>query len=412
MDAVGAQPHLLKMMNQSAVLEVVRRSGPISRADVARVTGLSRPTVSQVISGLLAVDLIREVGAGESAVGRKPMLLTFNPDAAFVVGVDLGTTKMLLGFANLEGRILAEQQVPTPVQNGPEGIAAALVTNLARLINLPGIGPARVCGIGVGVSGAVDMESGMVMEASGLGVRDWPLRRMLEERFGLPVFVDNDVNVMLRGEQWKGAVNGHRNALCFSIGSGIGGALLIDGQIHRGSHHIAGEVGCTLFDRSQLMMRHLEGYGPLERSISGPGLVLHVSQRLAAGAESSLRPLWEGGQLLSPREIFAAAREGDALACEVVGWLAQHLALVIGNACLLVDPQIVVLTGSVSTGADLFLPPMLAAMRNFVAFMPEVVVSELGARAGVLGAVAGVLSLGRSSISFHAGESVMMLGAR
>ncbi|MDB4898185.1 MAG: NagC family transcriptional regulator, partial [Firmicutes bacterium] len=234
---------------------------------------------------------------------------------------------------------------------------------------------------------------------------------ILEERFGLPVFVDNDVNVQLRGEQWKGAVAGRTNALCFSIGTGIGGALLIGGQIHRGTHYMAGEVGGTLLDRTQLILNHLEGYGPLERAASGPGLGRYVIGRLDAGASSELRRSWAEGQTVTPREIFAAAYRKDGLALEAVDWLGQHLALMVGNACLLVDPQVVVLTGSVSTGADLFLEPMVAAMRNFVAFMPEVVVSELGARAGVLGAVAGVLSLGISSISFRAGQSVM-LGTR
>jgi glucokinase len=411
-DAVGAQPHLLRMLNQSAVLEVVRKSGQTSRADVARVTGLSRPTVSQAVSSLLAADLIREIGAGESTVGRKPVLLTFNPDAAFVVGVDLGATKMLLGIANLDGKILVEQQVPTPVHGGQDGITAALFSGIARLIQQPGVGPARVCGIGIGVSGAVDTVSGVVIEGSGLGVRRWPLRSLLEERFGLPVFVDNDVNALLRGEQWKGSVGGRQNALCFSIGTGLGGAMLINGQIHRGSHHVAGEVGASLFDRSQLSVNHLNGYGPLERAISGPGLVRYVTMRLEEGADSSLRPQLAGEVPLSPREIFAAARLGDGLALEAADWLAEHLALLVGNGCLLVDPEVVVLTGSVSAGADLFLPRLMAALRNFVVFLPEVAVSTLGARAGVLGAVAGVLSLGRSSISFHAGESVIMMGAR
>ncbi|MDB4893988.1 MAG: hypothetical protein JWN15_250, partial [Firmicutes bacterium] len=185
---MGGRPQLLKQLNQSTVLDVVRTAGPISRADVARSTGLSRPTVSHVVSALLAADLIREIGSGETSVGRKPVLLMFNGDAALVVGVDLGATKMLLGITNLDGQVLAEVQVPTPVQQGVDGVADGLVAAITELISRSGRAMTQVCGIGVGVTGAVDTESGVVLAAAGLGARDWPLRTILEERFGLPVF--------------------------------------------------------------------------------------------------------------------------------------------------------------------------------------------------------------------------------
>jgi predicted NBD/HSP70 family sugar kinase len=188
--------------------------------------------------------------------------------------------------------------------------------------------------------------------------------------------------------------------------------MMIAGQIHRGSHYMAGEVGSTVLDRTLLSRNQLSGYGPLEQAISSLGLAEHAASALAAGSASLLRALWEAGGQITPQAIFEAARQGDDLALSVVTRLSQHLAMLIGNACLLADPEVVVFSGSVATGADLFLPPLLAAMANFVISMPEVVVSKLGTMAGVIGAVEGVLGLGRSSISFHASRSIMMMGTR
>lgn len=406
-----ARPQLLKVLNQSAVLELIRSSSPISRADVARATGLSRPTVSQAVKNLMALDLVREVGAGDAAVGRKPVLLTFNANAAYVIGVDLGATKTLLGVTNLEGKILSERRYATPVEAGLEAVVSSLFVAVEDLLMQAGLSFSQVCGIGVGVSGAVDAD-GTVIDGSGLGASQWPLRRILEERFRVPIVVDNDVNTHLRGEQWKGAAIGRRDALCVSLGTGVGAALLIDGHIHRGSHHVAGEVGTTLADRGLLRTNHHGGYGPLEREMSGPGLVRHAIQQMNSGRDSLLREAWQRGEPITPREIFQAARQQDPLALETVQRLADDLALLLGNTCLVVDPELIVLTGSLTAGADVFLPTVLEYMNNFVLTMPEVVVSSLGAKAGVLGAVAGVLSLGQSSISFHANESVIMMGTR
>jgi predicted NBD/HSP70 family sugar kinase len=412
METMGARPQLLKLMNQSVVLDLIRHRGPISRADLARITNLSRPTVSQAVGTLLAADLVREVGAGDSAVGRKPVLLTFNPNAALVVGVDLGIPNMVLGLANLEGELVAQQQLPTPVSSGLDSIVDTLQVAITTLIHSSGVDPTQVCGIGVGVTGAVNAETGVVIDSTGLGAKQWPLRQLIEDRFHLPVFIDNDVNAMLRGEQWLGAVAGRQNALCFRLDTGIGAAMMIAGQIHRGSHYMAGEVGSTVLDRTLLSQNQLSGYGPLEQAISSLGLAEHAASALAAGSASLLRALWEEGGQIPPQAIFEAARQGDDLALSVVTRLSQHLAMLIGNACLLADPEVVVFSGSVATGADLFLPPLLAAMANFVISMPEVVVSKLGTMAGVIGAVEGVLGLGRSSISFHASRSIMMMGTR
>ncbi|MFZ5824096.1 MAG: ROK family transcriptional regulator [Bacillota bacterium] len=378
---------LMKAINEGAVLKLVRDLGPVSRAEIARLSGLTLPTVGSLLDALSAQGVVQTVGLGASSGGRKPLLYEFNPDAALVIGVDVGGSKMAGGLANLSGQILARDTLTR--ENGPSDPYERLVTLIGFLLEQAPPG-AVIRGIGLGVPGVTNLVEGVVTLAPGLGWSDFPLGRKLEEAFGLPVFLDNDVNTILLGERWFGAAREARNALCVAVGTGIGAAILMDGQLYRGSHEAAGEVGYMISGRDSLR-RPRPGrstFGFLEEQAAGPGIARRGTEALGFPVDAP--------------EVMRLAREGNPAALTVVRETVEHLGLAITNMACLLDPELVILTGGVMRSADLLLDPIREVLDRLVPYPPRLVLSELEEEAGVLGGVALVLETNRRSVLVEA----------
>ncbi len=379
-----ANVQLIKAINEGAVLKLVRDHGPLSRSQIARETGLTNPTVASILESLTAQGVVLPVGLGSSTGGRKPLLFQFNPDAALVIGIDVGATKMTGGLTNLSGKLLARQTITR--DDGPEDPYQRLTDLIRSLLDrAPESIPVR--GIGVGVAGVTNLAQGVVTLAPGLGWSNFPLGARLEQEFGLPVFLDNDVNTILLGEHWFGAARDVADVLCVAIGSGIGASILMDGRLYRGAREAAGEVGYFATD-----MRALQGpavsptsYGFLEQEAAGPGIARRGNRAM-------------GREVTAP-EVMQLAREGHPAAMAVVEETARHLGLAIANMAVLLNPELVILTGGVMRAADLLLEPITAAVHHLVPYPPQIQLSELKEEAGVLGAVALVLESGRTVIS-------------
>lgn len=393
---IAGHPRLMREINEAAVLGLLRRHGELSRTEVARLAHLSHPTVTQLLDALEDRGLVRRIGTGVSQGGRKPALYAFNPDSACVIGVDVGSSKMAGGVIDLAGTLLAEHVVLAPEHPDPEERLCRLIDELLR--RRPPGRPVR--GIGLGVAGVIDLPNGIVTLAPGLGWFDFPLGSRLVHRFGLPVYLDNDVNAILLGEHWLGAARGRRHALCLAVGTGIGAALLVDGRLHRGTHGAAGEVGYVATSPAALARRWKRTeYGSLESLAAGPGIERRAREALASsGRPSALRGPQGGGcacagepAQITARAVFEAAAAGDALALEIVAETALHLASALAGAICLLDPEVVVLTGGVMRAGELLAAPIRRHVEALTPYLPEIVLSTLGLRAGVLGAAALVL---------------------
>ncbi len=378
---------LIKAINEGAVLKLVRDHGPVSRADLARLSGLTQPTVGAMLDSLIAQGVIQTVGLGVSSGGRKPLLYEFNPNSALVVGVDVGGTKMAGALTNLAGKIISRRTLTR--DNGPPDTYERLV-ELIRLLLAEAPPGSYVRGIGLGVAGVISLAEGVVSLAPGLGWSDFPLGRKLEERFNLPVFLDNDVNTILLGERWFGAARNVRNALCVAVGTGIGASILMDGQIYRGARDAAGEVGYCATGREVLRRppTSRSAYGFLEEEAAGPGI----------GRRGTLAL----GRPVAGPEVMRLAAEGNPAAQQVVTETAEHLGLAIANMICLLDPEKVLLTGGVMRSADLLLQPIRDVIARIVPYPTPIVLSELKEDAGILGGVALVLEANRRSIHVEA----------
>jgi glucokinase len=370
---------LLRKVNQSAILELIQENGPISRSEVARRLGLSLPTITRIVSPLIESGLIYEHSSADSSGGRRPILLDFNYRASLIIGICV-QRNMVGALADLNGAILHRMCVPS--QQGEAGLEALIGLISALRVKAGELGvPVR--GAGVGVASIVIQPEGIVTWAPVLAWRDLPLRRLLEDALGLPVVVQNEINLIALGESWRGAGRGVTNLACISVGAGIGAGLVINGQVHNGAHYTAGEIG-YLVPSLRALGTTFEGFGCLEAEAGSNGIVRRTLALLSTGEPSAL----QGQPGLTVDAVLQAARTGDALARAVVCETVDYLSLAIANLSCIMDPQRVIITGELAEFGDLFLEPIVARIHGLLPASPEIVMSELGMDAAALGAVA------------------------
>ena len=366
-----AIPPLLKDLNERTVLETIRAGAPISRAEISRRAGISKPTVSLALQSLLDAELVRETAhdPGRPTYGA----VYFEPvaDAALVLGFDLGARFLRGAVCDLRGRILARQDVE--LRNpGAEVALAAIRTLTPALLETTGKSADVIDGCVVGVPGVVEAATERITLALNVpGLEERPFISELGELLQVPVTVDNDVNLAALGERWQGIARGVDDFVFLSIGTGFGAGLVLGGELHRGHHGFAGEVDWALAGAA----------GDFDPSAVG---VAEIAAQLVKrdGAETSVAPPYDA------RSVFAAARSGDPLAGEVVAEVAKRVAAHVAPIAAVADVALVVLGGGLGTNGDLLLDPIRSLLAEWLPYPPRVEVSSLGDAAVLTGAVA------------------------
>ncbi|MDQ3461023.1 MAG: ROK family transcriptional regulator [Deinococcota bacterium] len=354
------------------ILELIRHQGPLSRAEIARRLGVSKPTVSAGVQLLLGAGLVREGGYAESEGGRRAILIDFNAEAGFVIGMDVGGSAARAALADLQGRVLASHQEPTG-----HGDAAALLAQLGgikrRLTAQIGVDERRVLAVAVGTPGVIDPVLGMVRYAPNLpALEDPAFIHHIGEALGEQVSLENDVNMATLGEQWQGAGQGLSDFVFVSIGTGLGLGLMMDGRLYRGTAGRAGEFGyAPLLGQPD---------SNLEELLCGPTLARR--HREAGG----------GG---SPEEAFDEALAGRQPGKGVIEGFLEHLSLALATLASLLDPQAIILGGGVGSRCAPFLGELHAKLARLSPILPPLAVSTLRGEAGIYGALAVALQESR-----------------
>jgi glucokinase len=367
----------LRALNLERVLAVAMdRRGPFTRAQLIDATGLSAPTVGSLTSQLIRTGLVADLGTGPSRGGRRPSLMAFNPRYGFAAGIDIGPTRTRLAVADLRGEMLAHSIVPTTAEGGtPTATLTRLASDLQALLKEADVEPQHLLAIAAGAPGPVDIDRGVVTVAPNLkGWVDVPMRDILQGAFGAPVLVENDVNLALLGEHWRGAARGHDTCAFIFVGTGIGAAFLIDGGVHRGHHFMAGEIAVMCMG-PQFVEQDFGARGCLE---------------VLAGLEA-LAARWPRAAGRDPAswmsELFEAAEHGDADARKAIDETARLIGIAAANVGTVVDPSIVVLGGALFVQAE----PLVVAVRDVVQRLSrapvQIVVSALGKEAPLAGCV-------------------------
>ncbi|MCL4516072.1 MAG: ROK family protein [Firmicutes bacterium] len=370
----------VRQHNMATLLQLIESRGPISRAELSRISGLSQPTVSGAMEGILKSRLVRAIGAGDSTGGRRPELLAYNAEAGFVVGVDLGGTNLKLGLTDLAGKILHRVDEPTPRENAAEGsVTRAIFAAVERLVKESGIMKKDIIGIGIGAPGVTDPDTGLVALAPAVGWNKTPVKRLLSERFGLPCHVDNDVNAAALAEMTFGSGPRLGNFVFLAIGTGIGAGVVIDGKLHRGRNHAAGEVGYLVIDHTW-NPGSVTDFGCLESMAAAPA-ILRKGVSVLRAPEHNTDPV-------TVEAVFDLARRGDDAAVKVVEEVAGYLGIALANLAVVLDPEAIILGGGVSQAGDLLVELVKRKLKQVSPIVPQVYVSSLGADAGMLGAAA------------------------
>jgi glucokinase len=315
----------------------------------------------------------------------------------YIVGVDVGGTNIVVGAMPVDGsREYAVRSRPTHAHLGQDRVADRIAEMINEVIQLTSqeSGAARgdFVGVGIGSPGPLNRESGVVIVTPNLGWRDFPLRDAVSDRVGLPATLDNDANCATLGEWWCGAARGGRHVVGLTIGTGIGGGLILNGELYHGASDAAGEVGHTSIDGTGRRCK-CGNYGCLEAYASGPAIAERATEALAGDEASLLRTLVDGDlSRITARTVYEAATRGDPLAREVVRETARFLGTGVANLVNIFNPDVVVLAGGVTDAGDALFEPLRAEVRRR-AFRPAVeacriVPGSLAGSAGVVGAVA------------------------
>ncbi|TVT10626.1 ROK family transcriptional regulator [Amycolatopsis bartoniae] len=372
----------MRELNQRAVLERLRDSGPATRPQIAADTGLSKPTVGQALLDLEQHGLVRTAGRTISGPGRSAVVYEVNPAAGHVLGIDIGRGLIRVAVADLSGTVVARLDAPNRARSAGallQSVRATAEDAVARA----GLRMADVVSKVVSTPGVPDPREGTVRRAPNLP--GWERKGLLNElssALGPDVVVENDANLTAVGEYEAGAARGVDVFVCVTVGTGIGMGIVVDGALFRGAHGAAGEVGYLPYGWPPPDSPPREGM--LESSAAGHSVVEMAASR--------------GLDVETAKDVFRLAREGDRRALAAVDEEATRLAFMVASVAAVIDPALVVLGGGIGKNTDLLAEPLTRALTHATPLRPVIVPGELGEEAALTGAIATALRTARDVV--------------
>ncbi len=303
----------------------------------------------------------------------------------YCFGVDIGGTTVKIGLFRTDGELIDKWEIKTRTENEGEAILPDVAKALKNKMSEKGIVPSQVSGIGIGIPAPVD-EKGIVQNTANLGWGYKEVSREMEELTGMKVAAGNDANVAALGEMWLGAGKGHKNLIMVTLGTGVGGGVIVNGQPLTGSHGAGGEIGHLCVNYNETEQCGCGKRGCLEQYASATGIARLAKKRLAKdGTESVLR----GVEKVDAKAVFDALKEGDKLSEEIVEEFGAYLGHAMANLAVVTDPSVIVIGGGVSKAGDILLGYIEKYFKEMVFFANEetkFVLAELGNDAGICGA--------------------------
>jgi glucokinase-like ROK family protein len=375
------------------VLDAIRLRGCRSRTEIVERTGLSRSTVAQRLGELFSYGLVDEDGHAPSTGGRRPRHLRFRAEAGRILTADLGASSIDVALADLGANILEHRAEPADIATGPEAILGRVEILFDQLTESAGQTDGAVWGMGIGIPGPVEFNTGKPVAPPIMpGWDGYPIRERFETRFNAPVWVDNDVNLMAMGEWRHGLAAGHSNVVFVKIGTGIGAGLISDGVLHRGAQGAAGDIGHVQVSDDRGVICRCGNVGCLE-AVAGGAALATAGLLLAKGGESPrLSSMLDRDGSLSAISVAEAAAHGDSASLELITGAGRMVGRTLATVVNFFNPSLVVIGGGVAGAGD----SLLAAIREAVyrRSLPlatrqlHIAPSALGGAAGVTGAAA------------------------
>ncbi len=374
----------VKILNQAKIFSIIRSYGPTTQAQIARVTGLSQPTVTRVIARLQSYGLVITVGKTSSSlkVGRRGDQIAVDTKNFGVVTVIVGTGTTLLTLNNLDGEILEERVFPMIDQQSEpcdySTVLEQIVKFIAELIGKAKELSIPILGIGISVPGMVNDSKGLVINAPTLNWINCPLGADLEKAFPYPICVENDVNLAALGEFGYGAGKGSANFILVYLGEGLGAGVIINNELYRGSHQGAAEVGYMVPNVNEVQRNYQTGPGAYENLLTGRAL-RNMAQN-------------QFGKNCSAQEIFIAADQREPWAVSIIQEFIKNLAMLLINVSVMIDPDVIILTGGLTKSAHIFYNQVNQLVKDTKVVTTDIVVSQIGIKASLLGSTLNILS--------------------
>ncbi|MCM3587025.1 ROK family transcriptional regulator [Mesobacillus maritimus] len=372
---------LMKSVNKKIILNKIRTSQPISRAQIAKETGLTPPTVSSIVKELIDSELVMESSLGESSGngGRKPTMLHINTHAFHVIGVDVSPEKVECVVTDLAGAIIKRTSsvFKNPITN--EQFINLLKEKINAILRLTKIDQERIIGIGIAMHGVVDIENGTSLIAPNLNLRDIPIREELSKEFNWTIKVENDARAMALGESWFGGHDDVDSMVAVNIGRGVGAGIVINRKLYHGAQDIAGELGHMTIDLHGDVCK-CGNQGCFETFVSGEAIVARAKKQNPGLSE------------VTAKQIYEEALSGNKANVQLLEETGKIIGIGLTNLIHLVNPSKIVLGGGVMKSEQFLMPAILETIQNRAltakAKETTVTVTKLGDDATILGAVA------------------------
>lgn len=316
------------------------------------------------------------------------MSLRSNKQKKYLVGLEFGGTNIKAALFDNKPRIIQQEFQPTHAQLGVESVLKRIKKIIHNLIDKENILSNHLMGIGIASPGPLDTKKGIIFNSPNLpGWKRVPLKNVIKREFNVPVILENDTNAIALGEYWMGNGKGVDHLICITIGTGVGGGIILNGQIWHGRDDLGGEIGHMIIEKDGLEC-NCGNKGCLEAYISATGIIKRTIQALNKGRVSSLS---KKRNKLTSELIFNEAKKGDKLSLEIVHETAEYLGIGLANLVNILNPEIIILGGGVSRSGEILFKPTLKELKKR-AFLRgvehlKVLPSKLGNQAGILGSI-------------------------
>lgn len=356
----GTDHGMMRELNRGLVLDLIRNQAPVSRAALARITSLAKPTVSGIVEDLIADGLVREIGTGTAAAGggRPPILLELNRRAHFFLGIQIGIQRTNLVVADALGEELERHVINTP-RGAPRRALDRIAKEGRALLREAGTNAANLSAVGVCIPGLVDLETGVCLIAPNLGWRDVPVSEHLTRMLDAPVFVVNTADAAVVVESTEGAATDAANVVLLYVGRGVGASVFVDGRIMHGHRGLSVEIGHCYYPGATGQCE-CGKTGCLETLADGPALARGAVEQLRAGRASSMSSL--DPESLTAADVGHAASQGDELALELLAGAGQVLGIAASWLINLFNPQVLLVGGGVASAGAALLDPLRATV--------------------------------------------------
>jgi len=383
-----------KNFQKNAIIEFLYKKGPASNPDIARHTKMSSPTITKLINDLIEKSILVDMGIGKSIGGRKPNLFGINPNARYIIGVDIDCSMVKLGIFNVANEAVSE--IVTYFSNVQEKqhLFEELLMRLDKLIDESDLEKEKFLGIGISIPGLINSKNGQTYRD--LHIDGMTVEELFHQRYHLPTIVDSDSRVMAIGEQAFGYAKDKENALCINICDGIGLGMILNGKIYRGKNGLAGEFGHINVVKDGNLCT-CGKYGCLETVASGTAMIEQAQQGIKKGQESLISELVDHNlDNIHVADIIKAVNKGDIFAIEIINKLGHFLGEALASLVHIFNPEVIIIGGKVALAENYLINPIENTLNKFtISYIKkdtQVVTSNLQDKVKLLGSVAMVMN--------------------